>query len=174
MAAGGPAATLVVFVALVSAGILLTGAGTEAWRETTDAQVGMLGRVKSQSMAGIELTSDGYASGADRAYANFTNNGSDGIDLDDVDVLVNGSYEPNPAKLEVRGHAGSDVWLPDEVLEVRIDGEGNATITLVGPHGLRETRRPALVPLILGAPLAALGSAAPTSPSTERAVRRRL
>lgn len=154
-----PAAHVVIFIALASAGTLLAGSFTEAFRDTNDARADAVRREQAAVNERLMLASEGYhpehckddgpGNGCqgtivqESTYANVTNNGSEEILLEDVDVLLDGqaTARSSLAVFQIRGNATTNVWLPGETLEIRVDDQGDADVTVVGPHGVKAYRR---------------------------------
>lgn len=134
---------VILFVALLSAGVMLASAINNSLSGQIDARSGYVDRVRLASTEDVELASSGYASATDRTYANFTNNGSDEIEFDELTLLVAGTVtdDADVDRFRVRDHAGSEVWLPGETLEVRTEGRGDVDIALAAPQGTLEYRR---------------------------------
>lgn len=143
MGFGAVAGHLVMFLAVFSAGILVAGAINNSMSSQIEARHEAADRFQAQANAAYDLASEGYSSGSDRTYANFTNNGSEEVDLDDVTLLVDGSQTDHSAvqTFQVRNQAGSDLWMPGEVLEIMTESRGNVDITIAGPYGVTEHRR---------------------------------
>lgn len=159
MGAGVAAAHLVVFITVASVGTLLVGAATDSWRENTEAQAEAIDRLKATAHEDMDLAATGFEPATcindnpppgcqgtqipGRTWANFTNNGGDAIPLDEVDVLVNGTYtlHADLAVYQVTGATTSNLWLPGETLEIRVDDRGDADVTVVGPYGTKAYRR---------------------------------
>lgn len=162
MGAGVAAAHLIVFIAVASVGTILFGVATDAWRENTEAQaqaVDRLQRTANEALRFLEgafvtdrctsdsnQNQDGCQGGTalpDRIWANFTNNGSHEIPLDELTVLVDGTWNDTDtlAHFEVRESPGSNLWMPGETLEIAADRNGDADITVVAPHGTKVYRR---------------------------------
>lgn len=134
---------VILLVALFSTGILIASAINNSASSQIDARDGFADRLRASANEDIDLNTSGYASGPDRTYANFTNNGSEEIELDDVTLLVDGTATDTAsvATFEVRDHPSSDLWMPGEILEVVTDSRGDADITVAGPHGAKAYRR---------------------------------
>lgn len=143
MGFGAVAGHLVMFLALFSAGVLVAGALNNSMSAQIEARNEMTDRMRAQVNAAYDLSSEGYESGSDRTYANFTNNASDEVDLDDVTLLVDGTQtdQSQVQTFQVRSNSGSDLWMPGEVLEVMTEGRGNVDVTVAGPYGVTGHRR---------------------------------
>lgn len=159
MGAGVAAAHLIVFIAVASAGTIFVGVASDAWRDTSQAQAEAIDRLERTANEDIRLAEDAFVPSTcvnddpdpgcqgtllpDRTWANFTNNGSHEIPLDKVTVLVNGGWTDTDtlAHFEVRESPSSNLWIPGETLEIRVDGEGDADVTVVGPQGTKTYRR---------------------------------
>lgn len=153
------AAHIVVFIALVSAGVVFAGSFSEAFRQTHEAQAQAADREQAARNERFSLLSDGYRSGScvdddpppgcqgtlipESTFANFTNEGSRELELAHLTVLVDGEARDTDtlAVFEVRENATSGLWMPGETLEIRVDGQGDVDVTLAGPHGVRDYRR---------------------------------
>ncbi len=159
MGAGVAAAHLIVFIAVASVGTILFGVATDAWRENTEAQAHAVDRLQRTANEQIKLAADAFVPSKcinddpqpgcggtllpDRTWANFTNNGSHEIPLEKVTVLVDGSWTDTDtlAHFEVRESPGSNLWIPGETLEIRVEGQGDADVTVVAPQGTKAYRR---------------------------------
>jgi archaellum component FlaF (FlaF/FlaG flagellin family) len=140
---GAVAGHVVMFLAVFSAGILVAGAFNNSVSSQLEARNEMTDRMRVQLTADYDLHSGNYTSGADRTYANFTNNGSNEVDLDDVTLLVDGTQtdQADVQRFEIRGATSSNVWMPGEVLEVMTEGRGDVDVTVAGPYGVTGQRR---------------------------------
>lgn len=143
MGFGAVAGHVIMFLAVFSAGILVAGAFNNSVSSQIEARDEMADRLRVQAHASYELASSNYTSGADRTYANFTNNGSDEVDIDDVTLLVDGTQTDHSdvQRFRVRGQSSSDLWMPGEVLEIMTEGRGNVDVTVAGPYGVTGHRR---------------------------------
>ncbi len=139
-----PAAHVVVFIALAGAGTIFAGALSETLRDTTHARDDALERQTAIANERFTLESDGYSETPDRTYANFTNEGGNAIPLSNVNVLVDGTLTTPETLLvfEVLENNTSTLWMPGETLAITTEGEGDASIALVGPQGVRDYRTP--------------------------------
>lgn len=144
MGFGAVAGHLILLVAVFSAGVLVAGAINNNLSSQVDARDELADRLRDSARADYNLTSDGYASGTDRTFANFTNTGSREVNITDVTLLVDGTVIEHDQvhTFEIRDHADSDVWAPGDVLEVTTDGRGDANVTIADPYGLAAHRRP--------------------------------
>lgn len=143
MGIGVSAAHLVIFLALASAGTVLASTLLHTMADNTEAQTEAGHRLREAANERFSLDSGGYGANADRAYANFTNDGSDEIALDDVTLLVGGTVTASSsvAVFEVAGNPTSNLWMPGETVNVRVDGQGDVDVGIVGPHGTAAYRR---------------------------------
>lgn len=139
-----PAAHVVVFIALASAGTLFAGTLSDTLRDTTQAQDESFDRQTAIANERFSLGSDGYAEATDRVFANFTNDGGQEVSLSDVNVLVNGTLvdKEELTRFEVLENNASLLWMPGETLTIAADNHGDASVVLVGPHGVRAYRNP--------------------------------
>ncbi len=143
MGFGAVAGHLVIFLAVFSAGILMAGAINNGMSAQIEARDEFTDRMAAKLNAGYSLASDGYSSGLDRTYANFTNDGSREVSLEGVTLLVDGQQrDPDQVQtFRIRDGGGTDLWMPGEVLEIRTEDRGNVDITITGPHGVASHRR---------------------------------
>lgn len=135
---------VVILAAVFSAGILMAGAMNDSASSQIEARHELAERLEESSNADYDLLSEGYSSGPDRTYANFTNDGSSEVNLDDVTLLVNGTVEAEEdvQRFQVREDTSSRIWMPGETLEVMLENEGNAHVTIVDGNGIAAHRRP--------------------------------
>lgn len=154
-----PAAHVIVFIALTSAGTLLAGSIAETFRDTNEARAEAIHREQTAINERLLLASGGYhpehcindnpGNGCqgtlvqESTYANVTNDGSDEINITDVDVLLDGQAVDTDtlAVFQVRETPSSELWMPGETLEVRVDDQGDVDVTVVSPHGVKAYRR---------------------------------
>lgn len=159
MGAGVAAAHLIVFIAVASVGTILVGVASDAWRENTEAQAQAIDRLQRTANEQLELAADAFVASTcvndspqpgcqgtllpDRTWANFTNDGSHELPVDELTVLVDGTWTDTDtlAHFEVRESPTSNLWLPGETLEIRVEGQGDADVTVIGPHGTKVYRR---------------------------------
>lgn len=143
MGFGAVAGHLILFIALFSAGAIAAGAINNSLSAQVDARSEFSDRVRTQATVGYHLDSENYTSPNDRTYANFTNDGSQEIPIDDLTLLVDGTVleHDQVATFQVRGHTGSNLWMPGEVLEVMTEGRGDVDITISDPYGVQAHRR---------------------------------
>lgn len=143
MGFGAVAGHLVMFLAVFSAGILVASAVNNSVSSQIEARNELGDRLQVQASAAFELASSNYTSGPDRTYANFTNEGSQEVRLDDVTLLVDGTQTDHGDvhTFEIRENAASDLWMPGEVLEIVTEGRGDVDITIAGPYGETAHRR---------------------------------
>lgn len=134
---------LILLVALFSAGALVAGAINNSTGDQIEARAEFGHRLREMGHADYDLHSEGYGSTQDRTYANFTNNGSQEVPLDEVTLLVDGTVfdHTDVDTFQIRGATSSNLWLPGEVLEIVTDGRGDADVTVAGPHGVTAHRR---------------------------------
>jgi archaellum component FlaF (FlaF/FlaG flagellin family) len=140
---GAVAGHVVMFLAVFSAGILVAGAVNNSMSAQIEARNEHADRLRAGANAAYDLTSSNYTAGADRTYANFTNDGSEEVDLDDVTLLVDGTRQSHDQvqRFQIRSNASSDAWLPGEVLEIVTEGRGDVDVTIAGPYGVTGHRR---------------------------------
>lgn len=135
---------LVILVAVVSAGTVLVAALSDSSSDVVNAQSDAIHRMQEARAEELELESDFFSSSADLVMANWTNEGSEELRFDELSLLVGGDVVDKDTvdRFEVRSDADSEVWAPDEVLEVEVGGEGDAHLGLVALHGTADYRRP--------------------------------
>lgn len=72
-----------------------------------------------------------------------TNEGSTSLDAAEIDVVVNGEYQPREDyTTEVEGDDGTELWLPGETLEIDpgdVGADSGDQVRIVTEHGLSET-----------------------------------
>lgn len=134
---------LVILVAMVSAGTVLVAVISDNFTDIVNAQAQAIQRIREARSEEIDLKSEFFDSNNDVVMANWTNNGSEEIRFEDLTLLVGGNFKDKDtvSVFQVRGATSSEVWLPGEVLEVEVSGEGNADLALVAPHGTADYRR---------------------------------
>lgn len=134
---------LVVLVALVSAGTVLVAAWSDNVTDIVDAQSEAMDRMREHRGEELDLRDHYYESSEDRVMANWTNNGSEEIRFDALTLVVDGQWTDHDTveRFQVRDAAGSEVWAPGEVLEVRVEGQGNVDVGITAPHGTASYRR---------------------------------
>lgn len=143
MGFGAVAGHLVMFLAVFSAGILVASAVNNSVSSQIEARNELGDRLRVQSSAGFELASSNYSADPDRTYANFTNEGSQEVHLDDVTLLVGGTQTDHDAvqRFQIRDNTSSNLWMPGEVLEIMTEGRGDVDLTIAGPYGETAHRR---------------------------------
>lgn len=134
---------LVILVALVSAGTVLVATLGDRMTDQVDAQAQALQRLRTAANEGMTLADARYAAGADRVDTNWTNDGSEEIRTGDLTLLVDGVWtDPDTVdRFQVTDDPASSVWAPGETLELRVQGQGDAHLALVSPHGTAAYRR---------------------------------
>lgn len=134
---------VVIFVAIFGAGALLAGAFNDSLSSQLDARHEFTERIKTAAGAEYEIESEAYVSGSDRTYVNLTNTGANEVHLDDVTLLLEGAVrdENDAETFRVRETPSSRIWMPGETLEIMVENEGNADLTIVDAHGIATHRR---------------------------------
>lgn len=134
---------VVILVAMFSAGALFAGAMNDSLSSQMEAREKLAERIEAASRAEYSLASEGYSSGTDRTYANFTNDGAGEVNLDDLTILVDGTVtsETDVQRFRVREDTSSRIWMPGETLEVMLENRGNADVTIVDGNGVAAHRR---------------------------------
>lgn len=135
---------LVILVALVSAGTVLVAAISDSFSDVVNAQEQAIQRMREARAEDIDLRSEFFSSSSDKVMANWTNNGSEELRFDEVNLLVDGDVTDKDTvdTFQVRGATSSDVWAPGEVLEVVVTGQGDVPLGVVALHGTADYRRP--------------------------------
>lgn len=143
MGFGAVAGHLVLFMAIFSAGVLMAGAINNSMSAQLDAREEFSDRLRAGAHADYELNSSNYTSGPDRTYANFTNEGSNEVPLDEVTLLIDGTETDtsNVQRFRVSADHSSNLWLPGEELEIMTEGRGDVDVTIAGPYGVQAHRR---------------------------------
>lgn len=124
------ASTAIVFAGMFLAVGILYPAASNGFEQVQDAQV-----ERDQSQLDLRNTQIEIQS-ADDSEITVTNNGSTSLTVDEVDLIVDGQYQPREdLTREVDGASNSDLWLPGETLEIRgfDDGERFRVVT---EHGI--------------------------------------
>jgi len=115
-------ATAIVFLGAVIAFGSAYPAIVDSTEAISQAQGQQSDRMLEQQNSEITVETAEYYAGNDTLTANVSNSGTTALGVDEVDVLVNGTYRDRPeeATVEVVGNSGSEVWLPGEILRVKV------------------------------------------------------
>lgn len=143
MGIGTVAATLVVLLALVSAGTVLGGVAADQATHVVEAQDQALQRLQQSATEEPALLTASYNGTTGNLATTWSNAGAAVMRLDRVTLLVDGVVvgHAHAATFQVAGHGASNLWGPGEVLDVTLVGYGNANVTVVGPTGRAAYRR---------------------------------
>jgi len=132
------ASTAIIFAGLFLAVGILYPAVSNGYELVQDAEVDRDDAQLDMRNSAINITE----LNGDRI--NVTNEGSTALDAENVDLVINGEYQPrgdyNPA---VDGDSGTSLWLPGETLEIAENGDvifsPGDQVRLVTDHGLSVT-----------------------------------
>jgi len=128
------ASTAIVFAGMFLAVGILYPAVSNGFEQVQDAQV-----ERDQSQLDLRNTQIEIQS-TSNSEITVTNNGSTSLTVEEVDLIVDGEYQPrNDEDLtkEVDGASNSDLWLPGETLEISgFDGGSGDRFRVVTEHGI--------------------------------------
>ncbi|RBI63977.1 fla cluster protein FlaF [halophilic archaeon] len=114
-------ATAILFIAMfVSFGVLYT-ATYNGFERVTDARNAETDRALTQRNTAVNVTD--VDDGGDYLNVTVNNTGSTALNVNDTDLLVNGSYvtSEDVVNRTVEGDGETSLWLPGETLRVEVD-----------------------------------------------------
>jgi len=131
------ASTAIIFAGVFLAIGVLYPAVSNGYEQVYDAEVDRGDAQLDMRNSAINITE------LSTSTINVTNEGSTALDASEIDVVVNGVYQPRDNyTTEVEGDAGTDLWLPGETLSIDPSAVGAGTddqIRVVADHGLSVT-----------------------------------
>ena len=131
------ASTAIVFAGLFLAVGILYPAVSNGYEMVNDAEVDQEDARLEMRNSAINITE------LSTSTINVTNEGSTALDASEIDVVVNGEYQPrDDYTTGVDGNTGTDLWLPGETLNITSSAVGASTndrVRLVTDHGLSVT-----------------------------------
>ncbi len=132
--------TAIIFLAMfISFGIVYSAA-YNGFERVSDARSDHADIVLNQQNTALNITTVNYSGG--KLNVTVSNTGSTSLDVNDTDVLVDGSYvtAADVASRNVNGDATTELWLPGETLRFQINVSSSPTrVKVVSGPGLADT-----------------------------------
>lgn len=137
-------------VAIISIGVLVAfgvmfPTVIDSSHKVSDAQSAQSERILDQQNTDIRINQTDYDSGADELTIEVVNEGTVALEVDETDVIVNGTYEtPNGTTVyqtldKTNGDSSTNVWLSDEVLEIVVGADSKpGRVKIVTENGIAD------------------------------------
>lgn len=131
--------TAILFIAMfVSFGVVYT-ASYNSFERVTEAKGGEMDQMLNQRNTGLNITDTTYSGG--NLTVSVNNTGATSLNLEDTDVLVDGSYvtDSDVVDRDVDGDVDTSLWLPGETLSVTVNATSPARVKVVTGLGVADT-----------------------------------
>ncbi|WP_327052573.1 fla cluster protein FlaF [Halomicrococcus gelatinilyticus] len=131
--------TAILFIAMfVSFGVMYT-ASYNGFERVSDAKGEEMDQMLTQRNTELNITDTSYSGG--NLTVTVNNTGSTSLDIEDTDVLVNGSYvtDSDIEARDVDGDVNTTLWLPGETLTVKVNVASPARVKIVTTAGVADT-----------------------------------
>lgn len=137
-------------VAIISIGVLVAfgvmfPTVIDSSHQVSDAQSAQSERILDQQNTDIRINQTSYDSGANELTIEVVNEGTVALEVDETDVIVNGTYEtPNGTTVyqtldKANGDSSTNVWLSGEVLEIVVGADSKpGRVKIVTENGVAD------------------------------------
>ncbi|MFC4360162.1 flagellin [Halobium salinum] len=133
--------TAIIFVGMFIALGVLQPAVSNGFERVEDARSADADRLLDERNTDIDATELIHDTAADEVTLVVTNTGTTTLNVDDVDVIYNGSYESS-VQTTVAGNSTTGVWLPGETLRATVSvpdaNQTGARAVVVTEHGVSD------------------------------------
>ncbi|WP_049970244.1 fla cluster protein FlaF [Haladaptatus cibarius] len=133
-------ATAIIFLAMFLSFGIVYSAAYNGYERVNDAQSDRAEGVLDQRNTALNITTLNYS--GENLNVTVTNTGSTTLDVNDTDVLVDGSYVATAdiVSHDVNGDSATELWLPGEALHFEISVSSSpARVKVVSGPGLADT-----------------------------------
>lgn len=115
-------------------------ASANGFEQVNDARSAVDDEALERQNTAISVSNATYDGGNDTLTVDVINEGSTGLSVGAVDILVDNSYRSNVTVREVDGDAETDLWLPGERLHLELSLSSQPTrVKIVSGPGVAAT-----------------------------------
>jgi flagellar protein FlaF len=130
----------IIFVGLFLAFSTAYTASANGFERVSDARSAVNDEALERQNTELSITNVTYDAGNDTLTVEAVNEGSVGLSVGGVDLLVDNRYRSNYTARRVAGNATTDLWLPGERLHVELNASTTPSrVKLVSGPGVADT-----------------------------------
>jgi len=133
------AAAAVIFVGVLVSLSIFYPAAAGSFEQVSDAMESREDRALKERNSDLRIANATYDDTTDRLRVNVTNTGTVSIDVDETDLLIDGTIRTNRTTA-VESIEGRSIWAPGETLTIKVNDLSDvpARVTVVNEYGVAD------------------------------------